>query len=387
MSSSYLSGGVILGGQGRRFRGTVRDPITPPEPPVRHTAGRRPEFDDILRAATTFVDTVDNATNRNMKWHVMRNPSNTKTVVLYGEDHYAMSQYFAEHPDRVQPAVDAALEFARITDADILVEHGTTPYEEQDLKIWHDFLDENPDLTYTAPGNLLTNVTLISAVTESNSPRIKGMDLRQEVDPLHDSLFMTNFFNTMANMFKFFGSNPEIDEEMATSIINQIDVVIVRKLVVYLLKHRAVFTSTPELARVYQFYLDHIKYVWSSFIRFVQNYKASFLDDSSEQASKDEIEEALMRVVYSLNAQLLDLNIVRHILVSIKSSFVVFAGEAHATRIREYLSECNFDFANVSLLVELASTRRVFRNVRESQKEYKPMLRQLRKRVDAFVEN
>ena len=134
-------------------------------------------------------------------------------------------------------------------------------------------------------------------------------------------------------MFSFFGDSPESNEDVAGSILNQLDVVIIRKLVVYLLKHRAALTSSPQSARLYNLVLDSVKDAWRDMIEVVKE---------AEIRPVDTPVELVERIVYALPASLLDLNAAVQILSSSKQTFLVFAGEAHTDRIREWLKTSGF---------------------------------------------
>jgi hypothetical protein len=275
-------------------------------------------------------------------------------IYLIGEHHYEMNEFLSKNKGLVESISSKIIEHAELTDAEILIESGNKE-QYADLDIWNEFIDENEEFKYFVDEDMFIDESVINFLNKSDSIRIKRMDTRTEVMGIeNDEVFLSNFCNSIINHFGFcctIQENKKDDEEeieridennkrVCSSIINQVETVIIRKLVIYLKKNKTRYTSNPIIKRCYENMFDKII---NSFLRF----KKHVYRFESHDADKPIIDtEFIEYIIYGLNAIVLDLNIIDQIFVSDKKDFIVYAGKSHTFNITQILMDCGFELSS-----------------------------------------
>jgi hypothetical protein len=290
-----------------------------------------------------FVSQLKKLTDNKLNIFVLTNGESK--IILIGEDHDLMNIFFEENSDSLERVVDTIMRFSEENDIDILTEESEKKYEETDHKIWDDFI-ESHDLKYSISSDLLRDKSVISSLIDTKSEHVKGLDAREEIYTLqHDHAFLSNFINTIGTQFGDYSENQESNNYVTKSIINQLDTIIIRRLVVYLVKNSEKYSSNPIIKSNYDKLLDDIVRKWKHFIEYVKRFQSLYNPENiGKSRGRPRVNiNFLEEIFYSLSAPILDLNIIKHIIVSDKKAFIVYTGLAHTENIFRILLENGYE--------------------------------------------
>jgi hypothetical protein len=242
-----------------------------------------------------------------------------KNIVLIGEDHFEMNNLLSENPFIKNKIVDLILSFG----GEVLIENG----KRSDDDIWDDFLDENRDLVYGLTEDLIVQ----ESITFELSGKDNVFDMDNRCNFTEDMQNISIMCNTILNEFGMFGDNEETNKYIRCSILNKVDVYIFRKLIVYLIKHKAEYTTNAKSSKLYEDILMNIKHTYKKFINYVDDYMINKYDSPDI--------ELVEKIFYELPGSVFDLNIVNRIITSDVKTFVIYTGRAHSFGIKDMLEK------------------------------------------------
>lgn len=243
-----------------------------------------------------------------------------KNIILIGEDHYEMNKILDTTKSNI--ITNIIIDYAKSNNSEILIEYEQTN-NNSDIEIWNNFIEKN-ELLYEIDEEYFINNSIIENICSKNLDFIFKLDNRLEILSF-DDVFNSNFMNVIMNYFGFIGENEEQNQNIKSTIINLVETVIIRKVIIYLIKRQKDFTTDSIIFHYYESMINNIKINYKKFINFVKSYNNN---DNMENTEK-----MVTFVVYQTPAYIIDLNIIEKILVSTNNNFVVYTGIAHSINL------------------------------------------------------
>lgn len=264
------------------------------------------------------------------------NETTQKTVILIGENHYVMHDLSQDGRISGKTISDTILSFSKENDIEILLE--SDKEVNTDMKMWYEFVNAN-NLQYEVSDHEMASDSPINFMCDSKSELIKGMDTRGQVfGGEGDMIFMSNFSRRIYDdLYGFEYRTPDQQESLFTSIMNRMELVIISKLVIYILKRKD--SSNPIIEQLYCDLLKDIKKSYKDLINYLNMTMCNLIPAKREVngGPPNHNFDFVEHLIYVLPAKIFDFNMIEHILTSAKDTFIIYTGEAHTANVEEIL--------------------------------------------------
>lgn len=271
------------------------------------------------------------STQSNNLLNIVTLKKENKNVILIGEHHYLMDMFFESNPNAHKDITNSILTFANGKNADILIE-AENFYIDSDQHIWDNFIITT-QLQQDTPVDQKINKSIIYELENSDYDKIIKIDIRENILDF-DATFMSNICNIILNQFGFYGDDINTNNHISHSIINLIETLCIKKVIVYLIKKQKEYNIDTEIYNMYQQVINDIMSNYKSFIAYINSYK-----DLEGKTPDEEIVESM---VYGIAARIMDLNIFEWIYTKDTNHFIVYTGNAHTDKVKQMLLSNGF---------------------------------------------